>query len=273
MTERGREAYVIKELRLGIGTGRIDAATAEETVRTALDAGYRHVDTAEEYGTERAVGRAIAASDTPRSEVVIGTKLHSEHLSYEDAVDHAYACRERLNVDTIDLLSMHWPTHTYDVDETFRAFDALVDEGVVDDVGMCNVTAEGLARADDSSDVPIAAVQVEMHPLLPQPSLLAEARARDVTVVAHTPFAGGEALALPEVKTVADRVDATPAQVCLAWLFSKGDVGAVPGATGEHVRSNYRALDVSLSPADVERIDNIERRQRFVDYEFAPWNP
>ncbi|WP_336036382.1 aldo/keto reductase [Halobacterium yunchengense] len=257
---------------VGFGTYRLDPATCEDAVATALDAGYRHVDTAEMYDNEAAVGDAVAASSVDREAVFVATKLHSEHLAYDDAVAHAEACRDRLGLDAIDLLYVHWPINTYDPEETLAALDDLHDRGLARHVGVSNFTPALLADAIDRLDAPLHAHQVECHPLLPQAELRAMARDHDHALVAYSPLAKGRVFDVPELRAVADKHDATPAQVSLAWLLSKG-VAVVPRSSNPaHVRENYAARDLDLDAGDVARVDAIDRRERQVDFPGAPWN-
>lgn len=261
---------ILDSCRLGLGTWNATGEECARAVERALAIGYRHVDTARLYDNERAVGRGLARADVPASEVVVATKVAPKKLGYDDVVASARASRERLGVERIDLLYVHWPRAAYDPGETLAAFDALVDDGVVGAVGVSNFTPDLLDDALARSNH-VDAHQVEMHPLFAQERLVAHASEHDYTPVAYSPLARGEALGVPAVRAVAERRDATPAQVCLAWLREKGAV-PIPKATGEHVRENYRALGLDLDEADVARIDGIERETRLVDPPGAPWN-
>jgi diketogulonate reductase-like aldo/keto reductase len=259
--------------RLGFGTyQQTDRETCIESVRSALAIGYRHVDTAQAYDNEEYVGEAIERTDVPREEVFLATKLSTENLAYDDVVDSTRASLDRLGVETIDLMYVHWPIRTYDPEETLPALDEIRDRGWVEHVGVSNFEPRHLEEARDRLDAPIFAHQVECHPLLPQPELLADARKHDHWLVAYSPLGTAEILDHPAIRAVADRRDATPAQVCLAWQLDRECVAPIPKATGEHVRENYGALDVALTDEDRELIDGIEERRRVVDFDEAPWN-
>jgi diketogulonate reductase-like aldo/keto reductase len=259
--------------RFGFGTYRLtDPGECVGNVRRALEVGYRHLDTAQGYGNEAEVGRAIAESPVPREAVFVATKLSTGNLSYDDAVETAKESAERLGVETIDLLYVHWPINTYDPDETLPALDRLHEEGVIDHVGLSNFTPALLREAADELSGPVFAHQVEMHPLLPQRELRALAREDDHWLVAYSPIARNEVADVPEVRAVAEKHGATPAQVSLAWLLAKERVAPIPKASGDHVAENFAALDLDLDPEDVERIDGIDRRHRVVDPDVAPWS-
>jgi diketogulonate reductase-like aldo/keto reductase len=256
----------------GLGTYRLtDRDECADAVRTALEAGYRHVDTAQMYGNEEYVGEGIAAADVPREDVFLATKLEPGNLAYDDAVRTARESRDRLGVDVIDLLYVHWPLRTYDPEETLAALDDLRDDGLIRHVGLSNFTPDLLAAARDRLDAPVAAHQVEMHPLLPQRDLLRDAREHDTALVAYCPVIRGRAGDYDAIRAVADRHDATPEQVCLAWLHENGAVPIPKSSSEAHIRENLDALDLDLSDDDVARIDSIDERERLVEPDDAPW--
>ncbi|WP_423750673.1 aldo/keto reductase [Salinirarus marinus] len=259
--------------RLGFGTYRLtDPEACERAVKTALDVGYRHVDTAELYENEAHVGRAIAESDVPREDVFLATKVWRDRLSYDDFLESARERVDELGVDSVDLLYVHWPLDTYDPEETLAALAAAVDEGLTEHVGLSNFTPTLLEDAVSRLDAPLFAHQVEMHPLLQQEELVARAQAEDYWLVAYAPLARTEVSDVPEIRAVAEKHDATPAQVSLAWLLSKENVAAIPrSGTPAHIRENYGALDLELDAEDVDRIDDVDREERVVDFSGAPW--
>jgi 2,5-diketo-D-gluconate reductase B len=255
---------------LGLGTWSVDGETCAEAVERALDVGYRHVDTAQLYGNEQAVGEALARSSVPRDAVWIATKVDPERLAPDDLVESVHESRERLGIDVIDCVYVHWPRAAYDAETTLPALASLVDDGVVRGVGVSNFTPRLLTEA--RSYVSPVAHQLELHPLCPQTELLAEASEHGTALVAYSPLARGEALGLAPVEAVAEQHGATPAQVVLAWIRAKGAI-PIPKATGDHIAENYRSLDLDLSAEDVARIDAVEREKRVVDPPSAPWNP
>ncbi|WP_134671128.1 aldo/keto reductase [Halorussus marinus] len=256
----------------GLGTsGNDEPDQCAETIRTALELGYRHVDTAQMYDNEAAVGDGIAASDVPREEIFLATKVHPTNLAAEDVARTADESLDRLGVDAVDLFYVHWPTHAYDAEATLPAFDRLAATGKTEHVGVSNFTVDLLAEAREILDAPIAANQVEMHPLLPQDDLLAYCREHDITVVAYAPLLQGEAGDVDVLADVADDRDVSPEAVSLAWLAQRDGVVPIPKATGEsHLRANFDPP--ALTDEEVARIDAIERRERRVDPDGAAWD-
>lgn len=262
--------------RLGFGTYQMtDRTECYEAVTTALDVGYRHLDTAQGYENEEYVGEALADSDVDREDVFVATKLDPGNLAYDDVVETTRESAERLGVDTIDLQYVHWPLDTYDSEATLDGLAAIVEEGLVEHVGLSNFTPELLEEAIaglDDRGVDLFAHQVECHPLLHQDELRSHAREDDHWLVAYSPIARGEVFDAPEIVEVAEKHDAAPAQVALAWLLAKENVAAIPkAATPAHIRENYGALDLELDPEDVEKIDSIGRDHRIVDGDWTPW--
>ncbi len=260
---------------LGLGTYQIEAYDeCVETVGQALRMGYRHIDTAEGYDNEDAVGDAVADSDVDRDDVFLATKVSPDNLDYDHVLTSAADSFERLGVDFVDLLYVHWPTGEYETTDTLEAFAELREEGLIGEIGVSNFTVDLLEEAVEVSEEPIFANQVEMHPLLPQTELQQFCAQDDVDVelVAYSPIARGDVSDVDELQAVAEKHDATPQQVSLAWLREK-EVTAIPKATSEdHLRENWLSLDVELDDEDVEKIDSIEERRRIVDPDKAPWN-
>ncbi|MFC7235512.1 aldo/keto reductase [Halosegnis marinus] len=258
---------------IGLGTsGNDDPDQCAASVEAAVEEGYRHIDTAQMYDNEAAVGRGVARADVPREELFVATKVHPENLAYDDVLATAEESLDRLGLEYVDLLYVHWPIAAYDAADTLPAFDELYDEGVARNVGVSNFTPDLVAEAADLLDAPIAANQVEIHPLLPPRDDLVETCDRHgVDLVAYAPFCRREALDVPEVTAVAEKHDVSPARTILAWLLEK-DCKPIPKATGrDHIADNYAALDLVLDDEDVARIDSIERRYRKFDPEGSPW--
>ena len=257
---------------LGLGTWQNDDPDAcVEAVATALDAGYRHIDTAQAYGNEEHVGRGIERADVPREDVFLATKVWIDHLSYDDVLASTEESLRKLGVDAVDLLYVHWPAREYDPEGTLRAFDEVVDAGKADRIGVSNFLPEQVDEAIDRTDAPIFANQVELHPLLPQEELRAHCADHGVEVVAYSPLARGAVFEVPELTEIAAKHGVSEAQVSLAWLREK-DVTAIPKATsGAHIRDNWASLDLDLDSEDVATIDAIDRTERRIDPGFAPW--
>jgi 2,5-diketo-D-gluconate reductase B len=241
---------------VGLGTMGVDDPTV---IETAVDLGYRHLDTAQVYGNEAVVGEAVARSDVPRSELLVATKLWVTDLAAGDVRASARRSLDRLGLEYVDLLYVHRPRGSYDPERTLPALSELVEEGLVEGVGLSNFSVEELETAREHLDVPLAAHQVEHHPLFWRAELVADAREHGYPLVAYSPLASGRAFDLPPVREAAVAHGVSPAQVCLAWVLSREEVVAVPKASSEdHLRANLDARNLSLCEEEVARIDAIE---------------
>jgi diketogulonate reductase-like aldo/keto reductase len=256
---------------LGLGTWQNDdAAQCAESVATALESGYRHVDTAQIYENEEGVGEGLAQAGVDREDVFLATKVWIDQLAPEDVRESTRESLEKLGTDYVDLLYVHWPAREYDAEATLGAFADLRDEGVVERIGVSNFEPEHLDRATEVLGEAPFANQVEMHPLLQQEELREYADANDVELVAYSPLARGDVFDVPELTDIAEKHDASEAQVSLAWLREQ-DVTAIPKATGEeHIRDNWGSLDLELDDDDLTRIADIEQTDRKVDPDFGP---
>src|SRR5699024_3024393 len=256
----------------GIGTWENeDPDECTESVRTALDMGYRHVDTAQAYGNEESVGEGIERADVAREGVFLATKVWKANLAHDDVIDTTHDSIDKLGVDSLDLLCTHWPAGEYEAEDPLPAFAELKDEGTIDRIGVSNFEPEHLDEAREVLDEPIFANQVEMNPLLPQQELREYCDDHDIELVAYSPLARGTVFEIDELTEIAEEHDASAAQVSLAWLREKG-VTVIPKATSEaHIRDNWESLDLELDDEDIETIDDIDRTERQVEPPFAPW--
>ena len=258
---------------LGLGTWKnTDPDGCAESVRTALELGYRHIDTAQIYKNESAVGKGIATADVDRDEVFVATKVWIDNLSFDDVIETTETSLQRLGVDSVDLLYVHWPAGEYDPTETLAAFDEVADRGLTEAIGVSNFEPDQLRDAIEISEAPIVANQVECHPLFKQPELRALCEETGVDLVAYSPLARGDVFDVPELREIAGSHEVSPAQVSLAWLRQRGCVAIPKAATEAHIRDNYDSLELTLSDSELDRIDSIADDGRCVDPDFGPWN-
>jgi 2,5-diketo-D-gluconate reductase B len=261
--------------RVGLGTVSDDPDEWTENVRTALDMGYRHIDTAQMYENETQVGEGIRAAGVDREEVFLATKtvyhdVPEEPTDVGDAIEESI---DRLGVDSVELCYVHWPSGVYEPEAVLPQYEQAVRDGKVDHVGVANFTPDLLDEAREILDVPIAAHQVELHPLLQQTEFVEYAQEHDHWLVAYCPVARGKVFDVPELQAVAEKHDITPAGASLAWLLSMDNVAVIPkSSTPAHMRENLAALDVELDEEDVRKIESIDREHRIIDPDYGPWN-
>lgn len=261
--------------QLGLGTYSLTGTDGTDLIQTAIEHGYRHIDTARLYSNEEEVGTAIANADVDRDDVLVATKVaHFEEPEktteyVERAIDESF---ERLGLDRIDLLYHHWPRSQDDIETVLPVLEDRVANGRVDNLGVSNYTVANLKLARDLIDVPIDALQVEMHPLLPQHELREFLSDSDTQVVAYSPLAQCEVFDVDALSTVAEKHGVSEAVVSLAWLRSKDGVAAIPRTSSvNHLRDNFRARSVDLDTEDIARIDAIDQTHRCEDPSWMTW--
>lgn len=244
---------------VGLGTMGIDDP---DVVSTAIASGYRHLDTAQIYENETAVGDGIAMADVDRDEVTLATKLWIDRLAGPDVRPGTEASLDRLGVDSVDLLYVHRPRGDYDPETTLPAVDAVAADGLASHVGLSNFDPDQLATAREHLEHPIAAHQVEFHPFFWSETLLEDAQRHGYPLVAYSPLAGGEVFDDPTIQAIAERHDTTPAAVSIAWVTSYDNVVTIPKASSRaHLDANLAAADLELTDDDVAEIEAIEREE------------
>lgn len=242
--------------KLGLGTWQNTGRTCTETVRTALELGYRHVDTAQAYDNERAVGDGIATADVDREDVFLTTKVWRSNLRRRDVHSSVRESLDRLGVEYVDLLLIHWPHPRVPVEETLRATCELHEAGLVKHLGVSNFTRAQLREAIEVSDVPVVTDQVLYHPYKDQSDLRSFCVENDVALTAYSPLARGAVLSDDLLVRIGERYDKTAAQVALRWLIQQEGVVAVPKASSrDHLAENLAVFDFSLDEEEVARID------------------
>ncbi|WP_251341473.1 aldo/keto reductase [Haloplanus halophilus] len=255
--------------RLGFGTWDLHGETAEEAVRTALDAGYTHVDTAEGYGNEAAVGAGLADAD--RDDLFLTSKVLPSNLGYESLIEACEASLDRLGVEYLDLYLIHWPNPAVSLRESLDAMATLHDRGLVRNVGVSNFSAYQLGCAQRVTDVPIAVNQIEFHPWFQRPALVDYCRETDVAVEAAAPLARTEIFDDEVVQDLAATYDRSPAAVVLRWALQRGVTVVPKSSTPAHIRANADVLDWELDEDDLARLDDRDRNHPVYDTPTRDW--
>ena len=245
--------------QIGFGVFEIDRSRTAELVRVALDAGYRHIDTAQMYGNEAEVGEAIDRSGLSRDEVFITTKLHNDRHGRDSAKAALDESLERLRTDHVDLYLLHWPVPPEErYVESWRALEELRADGRARSIGVSNVGADQLRRLAAHTDTEPAVNQVEMHPWLMQPELRDYHAEHGIVTEAWRPIAKGTILDDPTVVGIAEARGRTPAQVVLRWHVQLGNVVFPKSATPSRIRENIDVLDFELSPVEMASISALD---------------
>lgn len=251
----------------GLGTFRLQGQTVIDSVRTALELGYRAIDTAQIYGNEAEVGRAIAAAGVPRAELFLTTKIWTENLGRDRLAASLEESLARLGTDYLDLVLIHWPSPN-DAVPLEESLEALLDaqaRGLTRQIGVSNFTVALLEQAVAAIGVQrIATNQVELSPYLQNRKLAEFARRRGIHLTSYMTLAYGKVLGDPVLAEIAARHRATPAQVALAWALQLG-YAVIPSSTRrENLASNLLARDLELDRDELARIAALDRGERQV---------
>ena len=251
---------------LGLGTYDLRGSEGAKAVATAVDMGYRHLDTAATYENEEAVGQGVRDASVPRHKLFLTTKVDRADLQKDAFIRSCEASLSRLGLEYVDLLLIHWPNDEVPLEETMEACDELVKAGKTRHVGVSNFTRRRLRESIAASSQPIAVNQVEYHPWLQQKGLLRLCREQGVLLTAYSPLGQGCILEEPALLEIGERLGRTPAQVSLRWLLENG-IAAIPRSSSEHrMRENLSALEFELSREDHERIESITTGKRVIDW-------
>jgi 2,5-diketo-D-gluconate reductase A len=248
--------------QLGFGVFQIPPADTAAAVRAALDAGYRHIDTAEMYQNEKQVGHGVRDSGLNRGDVFITSKLNNGFHRPADA-RHAFdRTLADLGVDYVDLFLIHWPLPTlYDGDfvATWEVLEEVHRDGRARSIGVSNFQVAHLKRLLDESDTVPAVNQVEAHPYLTNAEVRDYGRSHGIATEAWSPIAKGAVLDDPVIARVAAKVGRTPAQVVLRWHIQRGDIVFPKSTTPQRIRENFQIFDFELDADDVEMITALDR--------------
>jgi 2,5-diketo-D-gluconate reductase A len=251
--------------QFGFGVFLVKPKDTVEAVTTALQAGYRHIDTAEGYGNEREVGQAVAKSGLDRGDVYITSKLDNDSHLPDDARFAFDATLEAIGSDYIDLFLIHWPVPTrYDGDyvSTWRTLEEFYRDGRARSIGVSNFQPHHLRRLHTECEIPPAANQIEVNPYLTQDDVRAFCGEHQIAVEAWSPLARGAIGSDPTIASIAREVGKTPAQVVLRWHIERGDIVFPKSVTPARIRENIDIFDFELSGEDVEAISALNRNER-----------
>ena len=240
---------------------------AVELISHAIDAGYRHIDTARKYGSEAWVGEAMSTTSVARKDIWVTTKVTEENAQAEDFARSVEVSLETLRLDYIDLLLIHWPQPAVPLEETLGALIKAKREGLAKNIGISNFTVELVHKAVQLSSEPILTNQIEYHPYINQDKILTVCRHYGISVTCHVPLARGKVLTDPKIIKIARFHNKSPAQITLKWLTQQENIIAVPrGLSKKEIIENISIYDFTLSDEEMEIISSLrEKNLRLVD--------
>ena len=248
--------------QLGFGVFQIDPAATAEAVRTAIEVGYRHIDTAEMYGNEKEVGEGVRSSGVDRDDVFVTSKLNNSFHRPDDARRAFDTTLEALGFDHVDLFLIHWPLPTrYDGDfvSTWKTMEEFYRDGRARSIGVSNFTPHHLRRLARETEVVPAVNQVEVHPFFTNDEVRAYGAEHGIATEAWSPIAQGGVLDDPTISTIAERVGKSTAQVTLRWHLQLGHIIFPKSVTPERVRANFEIFDFSLTDEDLALISALDQ--------------
>jgi 2,5-diketo-D-gluconate reductase A len=251
--------------QLGFGVFQIPPAETAEAVGLALEAGYRHIDTAEMYANERGVGEGIRAAGVDRDEVYVTSKLNNGFHRPDDARRAFEQTLVELGTDHVDLFLIHWPLPTlYDGDyvSTWRTLEEFKADGRARSIGVSNFQVAHLERLAAETDVVPAVNQIELHPYFRNEEVRSYGEAHGIRTEAWSPIAQGAVLDDPAIVAIAERIGRTPAQVVLRWHLQRGDVVFPKSVNRQRMEENFALFDFELGEEDMATLTGLDRGER-----------
>ncbi len=248
---------------LGLGVFKVkDGEEVVNAVTYALDAGYRHIDTAAAYQNENGVGKAVQQHQVPREEVFITSKLWNSQQGYDAAIRAFHQSIQRLKTDYLDLYLIHWPVKEK-YKESWKALETLYNEGKIKAIGVSNFLRHHLDDLLQSSNITPMVNQVEFHPYLVQQELLDFCLSNNIRYEAWSPLMQGEAFEVEELKSLAQKYGKSVAQLILRWDLQKGVVTIPKSVHANRIKENAQLFDFEISTEDVAKMDSLDRGKRF----------
>lgn len=240
---------------VGLGTWNLRGRQAEQAIETALEMGYRHLDTAEIYRNESEIGRALATSDVPREDLFITSKVWSNHFAEEAVVSACAASLERLATAYLDLYLIHWPSDDVPIEETMAGMHRVVEQGLARQVGVSNFSTAQVEAAEAATPARVFCNQVKFHVGHPRASEVAHAAEQGYFIQAYTPLAKGRLKSNSTLHAIAGSHGKTALQVAMRWLLQQGPVAVIPKASSrEHQLENFQLFDFVLSDEEMAQI-------------------
>lgn len=257
---------------IGFGTWRLKGNECVEAVKLALDAGYRHIDTAQIYENEADVGTALKRHGIARDQVFVTTKVWMDKVRDGDLQASVVESLKKLQTDYADLILIHWPVKDVPFEETFRALQDVQAKGQAKLIGVSNFTVPQMKKVTEEIGAEIACNQVEYHTGLSQEPVLDYARTQNMVVTAYSPLGRGEALKHPLINEIAAKYRKTPGQVALRWLVQQENVCAIPkSGNAERIKQNIDVFDFELTADEMQNIFALARPDgRLINPEWAP---
>jgi len=256
------------------GTFPLKGDTLATALITALDTGYRAIDTAQLYENEKDIGDVLASSRIHRSELLITSKVSVAQFTDAEFIPSVLKSLEDLNLDFLDILLLHWPPADGNIQPSVELLLKAKQQGLAKHIGVSNYTSRMLKDLVAITDEPIVCNQVEFHPLLDQSTLLQAANELGIPLSSYCSVARGKALTEPVIIDIAQQYNRAPGQIVLKWILHKGVSVNAMSTNPKNIRANFDIMDFDLSNVDIARIDALTKQNyRIVDKTLVPWAP
>lgn len=257
--------------QIGYGTWKRSGNEARQCVLWALEAGYRHIDTAVGYGNEAEVGAALAEARIARSEIFLTTKIPPDHLGPGMVRPLVERSLEKLGTDQVDLLLVHWPSQEHAIEDYLGQLGEVYDDGLARFIGVSNFTCALVGQAIALlAPRPVTTNQIEIHPLMQNRRVVEYCQRREIPLTAYSPLARGAVADVPEIVAIAAAHGATPGQVALAFLMAEGHVVIPTSSRRERIAENLAARELTLTEAEIATMRGLDRGKRLVSPTWAP---
>jgi len=256
---------------LGFGTWQLEGDMCKKAVETALDIGYRHIDTAKAYGNHKQIGQVLQKSAIKRNDIFLTSKVWITDMKRSDLLDAFKTVLEDLQTDYLDLYLIHWPIRDVPFSETLTALNELKKSGKIKAIGVSNFNIHHLQDAL-SCGVEIINNQVEFHPSLYQKDLKEFCDKNNIVLTAYSPVGRGQDLKLPVIEKLSKKYGRTPSQIILNWIISKNIVAIPKASSFDHIKQNFETLQFTLKPEDLKLIDTLNTNNRLVNPSFSDFD-
>lgn len=257
--------------RIGLGVLKVPANDAQRSVRSALESGYRSIDTAAVYGNEDGVGRGIRESGVPREEVFLTTKVWNTNHGYQETLDAFEKSIDRLGVNDVDMYLIHWPmAHLERIPQTWEALREIKRQGRARTIGVSNFLVKHLELLATESDELPAVNQIELHPHMQQDELRAYHAAQGIATEAWSPLGQGQILQDEQLSRIAEEKGRSVAQVVLRWHLQLGNIAIPKSSNPDRIRQNIDVFDFELSADDMQTIAQLNQDRRIGSHPDSP---
>jgi 2,5-diketo-D-gluconate reductase B len=267
-------AYFQKSRQRAFGTFPLKGEQLSSAINTALSTGYRAFDTAQMYRNETEVGAALSASELPREQLFITTKVEHSNFTEAKFIESVEASLKKLQLDKVDVLLLHWPPADGDIKPSLQLLEQAAERGLANHIGVSNYTAQMMRDAKSIVNRPLVTNQVEFHPLLNQDILLSAAIETDIPLSSYCSVARGEVFKHALFDELGKQYDKTAGQIVLRWILQTGVSINTMSTKPENIVANFNIMDFTLSNIDMARIHALTRTNyRIVDKALVPWAP